>query len=215
VRRVKTELDAEGHRVSLRKLARWLEVPWSTVQYKPGKRKPPEVDKRVEAAIYELIQRYPRYGYRRIAVMLRRTKDLLVNRKKVQRIMRRSEILTLTWDKVDMARRVINLEAGDTNDREPRMIPICRELHDILKSVPKALHDDHVFLYKGNPVKSIKTGLIRVCRDAGINYGRFVKGGFIFHDLRHCFNTYMRKSGVSESAIMEITGHSTSTTLQK
>jgi integrase len=108
-----------------------------------------------------------------------------------------------------MGRRIINLEAGDTKDREPRMIPICQELHDILKSVPKALHDDHVFLYKGKPVKSIKTGLIRVCRDAGIDYGRFVKGGCIFHDLRHCFNTYMRKAGVAESVIMEITGHST------
>ncbi len=29
------------------------------------------------------------------------------------------------------------------------------------------------------------------------------------HDLRHTFNTYMRKSGVAESVIMKITGHST------
>jgi integrase len=39
-------------------------------------------------------------------------------------------------------------------------------------------------------------------------YGRFVKSGFIFHDLRHTFNTNMRKAGVPESVIMEITGHS-------
>lgn len=36
-----------------------------------------------------------------------------------------------------------------------------------------------------------------------------MKGGFIFHDLRHTFNTNMRKAGVSESVIMEVTGHST------
>jgi integrase len=36
-----------------------------------------------------------------------------------------------------------------------------------------------------------------------------VNYGFVFHDLRHTFNTYMRKSGVPESVIMEITGHST------
>jgi len=87
---VKTELDAKGYRVSLRKVAQWLGVPWSSVQYKSGKRELPKVDKTVEAAIYELIQRYPRYGYRRIAVMLRRKKELVVNRKKVQRIMRRN-----------------------------------------------------------------------------------------------------------------------------
>lgn len=46
------------------------------------------MDRRVEAAIYEFIQRYPRYGYRRIAVMLRRKQGLLLNHKKTQRIMR-------------------------------------------------------------------------------------------------------------------------------
>jgi len=30
----------------------------------------------------------------------------------------------------------------------------------------------------------------------------------VFHDLRHTFNTNMRKAGVSESVIMAITGHS-------
>ena len=41
----------------------------------------------VERAIYELVQRYPRYGYPRITVMLRRCMDSMANRKKVQRIM--------------------------------------------------------------------------------------------------------------------------------
>ncbi|MCP4682630.1 MAG: tyrosine-type recombinase/integrase, partial [Desulfobacterales bacterium] len=29
------------------------------------------------------------------------------------------------------------------------------------------------------------------------------------HDLRHSFNTHMRRAGVPESVIMKITGHST------
>jgi integrase len=45
--------------------------------------------------------------------------------------MRRCEILSLTWDKIDVGSRVIKLEAGDTKDREARMVQICRELHDI------------------------------------------------------------------------------------
>ena len=83
-------MSREGKAVSLRKIARWLEVPWSSVQYKPRRRGLPVVDREVEKAIYELIQRYPRFGYRRIAVMLRRKKALVVNRKKVQRIMKRN-----------------------------------------------------------------------------------------------------------------------------
>ena len=74
--------------VSLRKIARWLEVPWSSVQYKPRRRRLPPMDGEVEKEIYNLIQRYPRYGYRRITVMLRRKQALVVNRKKVQRIMK-------------------------------------------------------------------------------------------------------------------------------
>jgi integrase len=127
--------------------------------------------------------------------------------------MRKGEILNLTWDRVDLQNRMIRLEAEDTKDREKRNIPICDELYSLLVSMPNRLHDsgqvNHVFQFKGKPVNDIRTGLKRACKKAKIKYGRFVKGGFIFHDLRHTFNTNMRKAGVAESVIMRVTGHST------
>ncbi|MCX5834027.1 MAG: site-specific integrase [Deltaproteobacteria bacterium] len=123
--------------------------------------------------------------------------------------MRRGEILSLTWDKVDLKNRLIKLNAQDTKDGEPRKIPICDELYLILRSIPMPIHDDHVFLYRGKPVKDIRTALARSCRDIGLEYGRVNTEGFVFHDLRHTFNTLMRKAGVAESVIMSITGHST------
>jgi integrase len=63
--------------------------------------------------------------------------------------MRRGEILGLTWNKVDMEKRVVKLEAQDTKPREPRKIAIYKKLLQILKSLPRALHDSHVFLYLG------------------------------------------------------------------
>lgn len=123
--------------------------------------------------------------------------------------MRKNEILSLTWDKVDLKKRIIHLSAADTKDREKRDIPISSELYHILKEIPKALHDKHVFLYRGKSIKDLRTALSKACEAAGINYGRDAKNGFVFHDLRHCFNTYMRKAGVAESIIMKITGHST------
>lgn len=123
--------------------------------------------------------------------------------------MRKGEVLNLTWNHIDMKTRIISLEASETKDREARRIPICDGLYDILASIPRAIHDNHVFLFKGKPIKDIRAALKRACRDAGITYGRGTKGGFVFHDTRHCFNTNMRKSGVSESVIMKITGHST------
>ena len=124
--------------------------------------------------------------------------------------MRRGEILNLTWDKVDLNNRVIRLTAKDTKDKEARTIPICDELWACLKGLPRSLNTNHVFLYRGEPVKKdFRPGLKRACKKAEIPYGRFEKDGFIFHDLRHTFNTNMRKAGVPESVIMEITGHST------
>jgi len=67
--------------------------------------------------------------------------------------MRRGEILSLTWFKVDMKNRVIRLDAGDTKDREARTIPICEELFRVLREFPRAIRDNHVFLYRGKPVR--------------------------------------------------------------
>ena len=127
--------------------------------------------------------------------------------------MRRGEIFNLTWDKVDLAARLIWLNPEDTKDNKARKIPICDELCKYLMAMPNRIQssgwNNHVFLFRGRPLKTIRNGLSALCKKAGIKYGRFKKGGFVFHDLRHTFNTNMRKAGVQESVIMEITGHST------
>ncbi len=113
--------------------------------------------------------------------------------------MRKGEILKLTWDKVDLGNRMIRLEALDTKDKEARNIPICDELYNILVSLPNRIQESsdnsHVFQYNGKPVDNIRGGIKRACKLSGIKYGRFAKGRFIFHDLRHTFNANMRKAG--------------------
>ena len=46
-------------------------------------------DAEIEAAIEELAERWPKYGYRRITVQLRREKQLAINSKRVRRLMRK------------------------------------------------------------------------------------------------------------------------------
>ncbi len=60
-----------------------------------------------------------------------------------------------------------------------------------------------VFTYKGGPLKLIKTCLIRACREVGITNFRF------FYDLRHTFNTNIRRAGGRHSVIMKLTDHKT------
>ena len=122
--------------------------------------------------------------------------------------MRKGEIKVLTWDKVDMKDRVIRLEAEDTKEGKAKTIPIGKEVFSMLKGIPVHLHDNHVFMYFGKPIKrNFSTALKTACKEAGILWGRDVKGGFIFHDIRHTFVTNMRKAGVSKSVRMSITGH--------
>jgi integrase len=59
-----------------------------------------------------------------------------------------------------------------------------------------------VFTYRGKPIKEFREGFNKALEKAGIE-------NFHFHDLRHTFNTNMRKAGVDQTVIMKLTGHKT------
>jgi integrase len=124
--------------------------------------------------------------------------------------MRRSEILSLTWDKVDLKERMIRLESADTKEGLSKKVPISKTLKIILEKLPRGLHNDYVFWFRGKPIRDIREGLIRGCKDADIPYGRKVKDGFTFHYLRHTTKTIMRKAGVDKNVRAVIFGHSVS-----
>ena len=69
--------------------------------------------------------------------------------------MRRREILMLTWEQVDLKKRLIKLYPENTKDSETRLIPICDELLNTLKSISKAIDAYHVFLYNGRRCRKI------------------------------------------------------------
>jgi len=118
--------------------------------------------------------------------------------------MRAGEIFNLTWDKVNLKEGYIELSSEDTKTSEPRRIYLVPELKEMFLRLSKVRHlkHNHVFTYKGVPVKEIKRSFKSACKKAGIE-------DFRFHDLRHTFITNMRKAGVERSIIMKITGHKT------
>ncbi|WP_076750674.1 tyrosine-type recombinase/integrase [Desulfatitalea tepidiphila] len=122
--------------------------------------------------------------------------------------MRKGEITALTWDKIDMKGRMIRLEAEDTKEGKAKSIPMAEAVYRVIQSIPRSIHDPHVFLYYSKPItRNFSQGLKSACKNAGIAWGRDVKGGFIFHDLRHTFVTDMRRAGVDRTVRMAITGH--------
>ncbi len=118
--------------------------------------------------------------------------------------MRSGEILGLEWGRVDFKAGIIRLRPEDTKTEEPRLIPLTPELTDLLRALYKVryLHEDHVFLVKGQSVHSVKTAFKAACRRAQIE-------GFNFHDFRHTAVTNMRRAGIDHLTIMRITGHKT------
>jgi integrase len=124
--------------------------------------------------------------------------------------MRAGEIFNLTWDKVDLAQELVRLGAEDTKTSEPRVVFLCDGAYDILKAAGRvrSLVHNRVFTYRGKPLKKIKKAFTNACRKAGIV-------NFRFHDLRHTFNTNMRKAGVDQSVIMKLTGHKTPSMFQR
>ena len=118
--------------------------------------------------------------------------------------MRSREILGLTLDRVDLKASLIRLRPEDIKTEEARLIPLSPELTHLLKDLYKVryLHEDHVFLLKGQSVNSIKTVLMWACKRAKIT-------GFRFHDFRHTAVTNMRRAGIENLTIMRITRHKT------
>ena len=112
------------------------------------------------------------------------------------------EITALTWDRVDLQRGFIILRAMDTKTKKSRQIPMTPAARLALSDLAKVrrLHTNHVFLYQGEPIKSIKTAFNTARKVAGVK-------DFRFHDLRHCAATNLRRAGVDTATAMRIVGH--------
>jgi integrase len=112
------------------------------------------------------------------------------------------EITNLTWDRVDLQRGFITLRSIDTKTKKARQVPLTPAVRMVLGDLAKVrrLDTNHVFLYEGQPIKSIKTALKRAKRLSGVE-------GFRFHDLRHCAATNLRRAGVDTATDMRIVGH--------
>ena len=119
--------------------------------------------------------------------------------------MRKSEILNLTWDRVNLVEGYVDLGHGDTKTGEKRRIFLNDELKHILMNANKVRNISHQYVFtrkNGHKVKDIREAFLLACKRAGIE-------NFVFHDLRHTFNTNMRKAGVNHTVVMNITGHKT------
>lgn len=113
--------------------------------------------------------------------------------------LRKGNLILLQWKDIDFQRNLIFIE--DTKAGEPFRIPINNIVVSTLERQPK--YGPYVFSKKngkpyGDPRKSFKQALEK----AGIK-------DFRWHDLRHCFASYLVMSGVDIINVKELMGHKT------
>ncbi|MDE3022681.1 MAG: site-specific integrase [Pseudomonadota bacterium] len=110
--------------------------------------------------------------------------------------MRQSEILSLTWDNVDMKKRTAFIY--DTKNGENRTVPLSSDAIQILKELPRSLHNEKIFY------KVRESGLRQAFGHARVRAGI---QDFHFHDLRHEATSRLFEKGLNIMEVASITGH--------
>jgi integrase len=118
--------------------------------------------------------------------------------------MRKSEVLLLKWDNVDLKHGFLLLEM--TKNGERREIPINETVGEELRSLTRRLDVPYVFYDRltGKPYDDVKRSFKSACKRAGIK-------DFRFHDLRHTFASHLVMAGIDLTTVRELLGHKTLT----
>lgn len=115
---------------------------------------------------------------------------------------RNEAALTLTWDRVDMERRIIQLRNPfDRAKRKGRAtVPMNDKIHAAMEKAKRGALTPFVIEWAGRPVKSIKRGL----KAAGVEIGR---PDVSPHMLRHSAAVWLAEDGHSMNEISQYLGH--------
>lgn len=113
-------------------------------------------------------------------------------------------VLELTWDRVDLQRRRVDLRTTDTGPRKGRAVLPLNDMAMAAMTVAReAALSDHVIEWAGGPVRSIKKGVAGMAARAGL-------ADVTPHVLRHTAAVHMAEAGVSMDVIAQYLGHSDS-----
>jgi integrase len=106
--------------------------------------------------------------------------------------LRLSELLGLTWDRVDLSRGVIRLEVTKSGRR--REVPMRQVVYETLAAMPEP-REGRVWR-----LRDIRTAFESAVKTAKLD-------NFHFHDLRHTFASWFVMRGGSIQALKELLGH--------
>lgn len=122
---------------------------------------------------------------------------------------RKTEILSLRWDWVDLDRRIVTLPGAVTKNGESRKIPMVADLVAALVDLRKERDNlwaycPWVFSRAGRKIRSFYTSWRAACNRADLP-----DGTRLLHDMRRSGVRNLVRAGVPERVAMSISGHKT------
>jgi integrase len=122
--------------------------------------------------------------------------------------LRQGNILGLTWDRVDMVRRIATIDHGDTKNGEALGVPLNEVALGVLER-QRGNHATHVFTFRGAPLRNANNRAWRAALKAcGIE-------NFRWHDLRHTWASWMRQNDVPTWVLQELGGWKSETMVRR
>jgi integrase len=117
---------------------------------------------------------------------------------------RKEEILSLTWDQVDLEQGAVRLMPGKTKNKEGRILYMESDLWKTMRDLnrKRAFGCPHVFHVEGKRIKDFHKAWDTACAKAGIPE-------MLFHDLRRTAVRNMVRAGIPERVAMSVSGHKT------
>jgi integrase len=132
--------------------------------------------------------------------------------------LRQANVLGLTWSRVDLARKLVWVEAEDTKGDAAIAIPLSTGALHVLESV-QGIHDVFVFTFRGKPIKEVKTAFQAACIRAGVGRVGLLPfqdqgatgseyTGFTWHGFRHTWATWHVQNGTPLDVLQKLGGWS-------
>lgn len=117
---------------------------------------------------------------------------------------RRGELFDLTWENIDLDRRILTVTGATAKSRKTRHIPLNREAMSVLQAWRDLTERSEGLVFQndaGERFDRVNTSWRKLLKDAGIK-------DFRWHDMRHHFASRLVMGGVDLNTVRELLGHS-------